>query len=508
MRGKLEWEPNDRLLVTATADYYRRDADCCVWTSAEVGPVPGAPEAAAAAVGIVAGPGNFKQNLNGDVFAKSRSYGTSVQVDYELGEFTLTSISAYRRWFTKDGLDSDSSPANLLDINFGILKQSQVSQELRITSPTGGFLDYVAGVYFFKSGVHSASTQIFPAVPLPFFYRLAVIDAETRNIAAFGQANFNISEDLRLIAGARVLNEKVDADKYRQDARMGLSDSATAGKDDDAFVWRLGAQYDVNDDIMAFATVTRGYKGGGYDTNIGVGGRRDVRREKPTTYELGLRTSWPAIRLTANATAFWSKVKDYQSAGRDPLTATYPIANGEAKTRGVEFGVMWRPLADADLAVLAGAAYVDSEWGSFANAPCFGGQTLAEGCIGGVQQDLTGARLPFSPMWQGNVAVRYATEVATDWRLTLDANASYRSKMLIAFPNNPRTEQEGYMLVDASIGVGPSSRRWKASCSRRICSTRTTGRPCSPRLSATRAASASIRSTRVRVVGVGLDFDF
>lgn len=509
VRGKLEWEPNDRLLVTATADYYRRQADCCLWTLAEVGPVPGAPEIAAVAAGITPGPDNFQQNINGDVFANGKSYGTSLQIDYELGEFTLTSISAYRRWFTKDGLDSDSSPANLLDVNFAFLKQSQVSQELRLASPTGGFIDYVAGFYFFKTGVHSASTQIFPAVPLPFFYRLAVIDAETRNIAAFGQANFNISDDLRLIAGARLLNEKVEAAKFRQDARFGLRDSSSAGKDDDALVWRLGAQYDVSDDIMAFATVTRGYKGGGYDTNIGVATLRDVRPEKPTAYELGLRTSWPDLRLVANATVFVSKVKDYQSAGRDPVTATYPISNGEAKSRGVEFEVLWRPLADADFTITAGGAYVDGEWGDFANAPCFGGQTLAEGCIGGVQQDLTGARLPFSPMWQGNLAIHYGTEIAPDWRLTVDTNTSYRTKMLIAFPNNPRTEQDAYAIFDASVGVGPSDGRWKASLfAKNLFDQDYRAAMFSTPFGSARSLSQFQVYESQRVVGVALDVDF
>jgi len=464
VRGKLEWEPSDALRATFTADYYKRRADCCLWTFAQIGGTPGVPEALGAAAGIVAGPDNFKQNVNGDVFANSQNYGTSLQVDYDLaGGFTLTSISAYRRWFTKDGLDSDSSPLNLLDVNFAQLKQNQVSQELRIASPTGGFVDYVAGLYYFQTGVHSASTQRFATVPLPFFSRLAVIDAETRNMAIFGQANINVSDDLRLIAGARVLNEKVEADKSRTDLRFGARDSASASKSDDAVVWRLGAQFDITDDAMAFATVTRGYKGGGYDTNIGVGTLRDVRPEKPTTYEFGVRTTWPQARLVANATVFFGKVKDYQSAGRDPLTATYPISNGEAKTRGVEFDIQARPFQGVDFTLIAGGAYVDAEWGDFPNAPCFGGQTLAEGCIGGVQQDLTGARLPFSPMWQGNIAGHYETPVDDQWRLTVDGNVSYRSDTLIAFPNNPRTEQDGYMIVDAAIGVGPQDRRWKAS---------------------------------------------
>ncbi|TAJ72163.1 MAG: TonB-dependent receptor [Phenylobacterium sp.] len=510
VRGKLEWEPSDALRATFTTDYYKRQADCCLWTFAVVGGAPGAPETLGAAAGIVAGPDNFKQNLDGDVFANGKSYGASLQVDYELGGgFTLTSISAYRRWFTRDGLDSDSSPLNLLNVNYADLKQNQVSQELRIASPTGGFIDYVAGLYYFRTGVHSASTQIFATVPLPFFARVAAIDAETRNMAAFGQANFNLSDDLRLIAGARLLNERVEADKSRFDPRLNLRDSASASKDKDALVWRLGAQYDLNQDVMAFATVTRGFKGGGYDTNIGVSTLRDVRPEKPTAYEIGLRTTWPDLRLVMNLTAFYEKVKDYQSAGRDPVTATYPISNGEAKSRGFEFDIQARPFRDVDFTLIAGGAYVDAEWGDFPNAPCFGGQTVAEGCIGGVQQDLTGARLPFSPMWQGNIAGHYETDVADTWRLTLDGNVSYRSDTLIAFPNNPRTEQKGYAIVDAAIGVGPQDRRWKASLfAKNLFDQDYRAAMFSTPFGHARSLSQFQVYESQRVVGVALDLDF
>src|SRR5262249_43392385 len=117
--------------------------------------------------------------------------------------------------------------------------------------------------------------------------------ASTDNYAVFGQANVNISEDFRLIVGGRYIHEKARAQKDRRDPVLNLFQTASAGKKDNALVWRLGAQYDVSDDIMAFATVSRGYKGGGYDTNIGIATLPEVFPEEPTSYEAGLRTSWP-----------------------------------------------------------------------------------------------------------------------------------------------------------------------------------------------------------------------
>ncbi|MGH6616817.1 TonB-dependent receptor [Sphingomonas sp.] len=474
-RGKLEYEPSSDLTITAIGDYFKRTSDCCIWTLAEVAGTPLAisPEGKALAAGIVPGRGNLEQNVDGDVFSNARSKGFSLQGDYRFGDgYTLTSITAWRAWQSHDGLDSDSSPDNLLNVNFTDFNQHQFSQELRLASPTGGTIDYVLGAYYFDSDVISRSTQVFTSVPFNFFSRRVRIAAETRNMAVFGQANINLAERFKLIAGARVVNERVHVDKDRFDPRNNVRDAASADKETTALVWRAGAQYDFNKDANVFATVTRGFKGGGFDTNIGNGILREVAPERPTNYELGLRTYWPEQRLTLNATFFYTRVSNYQTAGRDPIAQTYPIVSSQAKTRGVEFDVAWRPLDPTDLTLTLGGAYVDAEWGRFRNAPCFGGQTVGEGCellpgappgSAGIQQDLTGKPLPFSPHWQFNLGGSYGVALSDDLKLHFDLGASYRSEQLIAFPNNPRARQEGYTLVNAAIALAGKDDHWKLS---------------------------------------------
>ena len=463
VRGKLEIDPSERLRLTLIGDYWKRDAACCIWTLLRRGTVPSAIELVQLGAGIVPGPDNLKQDINGRVFSEAESYGASVQADYELGgDFTLTSITAYRRFLTHDGLDSDSTPLNLLDVNFANFKQSQVTQELRLTSPRGGFLDYVLGAFYFKGDVRSASIQLLPTVPAPFANKLVVNDASTTNIAAFGQANLNFTPRFRGIVGARVLQEKAEARKDRLDPLFHLNSTADASKTDRAAVWRFGLQYDLRPGAMAFATVTRGYKGGGFDTNITLPNLPDVGPERPTNYELGLRTAWPQQRLILNLTAFHTEVKGYQASARDagppPFTR---IFNGEATTKGGELEATWRPLAGADWTLVASAAYVDARWGDFANAPCFTGQTVAQGCVG-AKQNLTKAPLPLTPKWTGNIGSHYETEVS-GLKATFDLGANFRSKALMAFPNDPSTIQKGYTLVNAAVGLASPDRRWKVS---------------------------------------------
>jgi iron complex outermembrane receptor protein len=465
-RGKLALTPSDRLGIVLTADWWKRDAQCCIWTLRSTGgPPPSGPEQLSLLAGVVPGEDNLRQNIDGDVFSSTRSYGASMQVDYDLGAgYALTSTSAWRRWTDSDGLDSDSSPLNLLDVNSADFAQRQWTQELRLTSPVGGFVDYVAGLFYFDGDVTSVSTQRFPTVPLPFVNKVVRNEAGTRNAALFGQANLHLTDQFRFILGARALDEKTRASKARRDPLLQLTaPPVSASKSDSPILWRTGLQYDFTPDVMAFATATRGYKGGGYDTNIGIPTLPDVRPEKPTNYEVGLRTSWPQQRLVLNLTAFDTHVKDYQVAARDAALgpSVYRIGNGEAKSRGVELELTSRPFSAVDFTVLASAAYTDARWGSYPGASCYTGQTAAQGCVNGVQ-DLSDERVPYSPDWSGNLSSHFKTQAFNpSTALFFDLGVSYRSKMGIAFPNDPNTIADGLTLVNASIGFAAEDERWK-----------------------------------------------
>ena len=456
VRGKLKVETIPGLTLTAIGDYYKRDADCCIWT---IRNIPG--RTTIPGTNAPLGRDNLAQNIRAPLFSKNKSYGLSLQADYDLGgDYTLTSITAGRGFDNFDNNDADSTPTNILDVNSADFSQRQFTQELRLTSPKGGTIDYVVGAFYFNADVFSRSIQLIPPFPSPFLSKIVDNSASTRNMALFGQANLHISPQLQVIAGARLLNERARASKFRRDPVLRLTSFAEGEKEDTALLWRGGLQYDFSNDLMAFATITRGYKGGGYDTNIGLGILPDVRPERPTNIEVGFRGVFPDQRLTFNVTAFHTKVVDYQASARDagppPVTR---IFNGEAKTKGIEMDFAWRPLADTDWSIFGSGAYIDARWGDFANAPCYTGQTAATGCVGALQ-DLTGDRLPYSPRWSGSLATSYTVPLGGELGLTFDVGVNLRSNAIMAFPNDPATLQDGYALVNASVALAEGD-RWK-----------------------------------------------
>jgi iron complex outermembrane receptor protein len=463
VRGRLDLDPTEDIAVSLIADYWDRDADCCIFTLTRTANPPVALEAEQIAAGVRIRRGNMTQNIDGYAFSKVYSGGVSAQVDYTFNDHTLTSITGFRRWGSNDGVDLDSRPINIFNINDYFLRQKQFSQELRVASPKEQLIDYVVGLFYFDQTVDGEEgTQRNLASTAFLTNREYSTLGRTENMAAFGQANLNISDDFRLIAGARFLKENIRIRRIQTDFITNTTVLVGNRRSDDAFIWRLGAQYDLADDANVFATVTRGFKGGGFDSGPANNTARDVLPERPTNYEVGLRSQFRDAGVTFNLTGFWQNIKNLQVTGRDPNNVLnfFLLNAATARTRGVEWELSWRPSRDLDLTFDLAGSYTDAEFRRFPLAPCYRGQTAALGCVGGVQ-NLAGARLPYAEKWNVNLTTNLELPIGnTGLALLANAFAGYKSRANLGSVNDPNQINPGYPLVHLSLGVGDQDDRW------------------------------------------------
>ena len=466
LRGKLEFAPSSNFTSTLIADWWQRRADCCIWTLRRLGPTPNALELSQVTAGIVPSSLNNKQNVDGDVRSDVDSWGVSLDNEYELGGgYSISAITAFRSWHTIDGLDTDSQPVNIYDKNYADFDQRQVSQELRLTSPKGGTIDFVLGAFYFHQKVKSISYQDNLSSAAAYAGKAVTNNATTDNYAVFGQANINVSKQFRFIMGGRWVSETAYASKYRLDTRSLATQYAEAEKTDTGLLWRFGAQYDLSKDANVFATITRGFKGGGYDTGIGFPELRNVDPEKPTNTEIGIRTSWPDAGLTFNVTAFHQIVENYQISARAPGVASvyYLINAAKLRSNGIEVDFSWRPIRSTDFVITGSGMYNEAIFKSFPNAQCWAGQTVAQGCVGG-QQDISGTVLPHAPKWSGNLMMSYTGDLGSDgWKYHLNADLNYHSRAGQGFPISPWMYESGYALLNASIGISGKNDAWRVS---------------------------------------------
>ncbi|WP_374392963.1 TonB-dependent receptor [Sphingopyxis sp.] len=174
LRGQLLFEPTDALSVRLIADYTYRDEECCAATyvSAAVNPYignlnnPGIPASATTnnIVRVLADLGQplaafnqgYSRNISvtpGRSFAgKTKDYGFSGQIDYDLGGATLTSITAYREYRSSQAGDLDYGAVDILyraPSDDAYRQFHTFTQELRLQGEAfDGKLDWLVGGFY------------------------------------------------------------------------------------------------------------------------------------------------------------------------------------------------------------------------------------------------------------------------------------------------------------------------------------------------------------------------
>ncbi len=152
---------------------------------------------------LLGAPGfGFFTNLQDRPYQDYAYYGINAELNYDSSIGTFTLIPAWRK--TKG-----SSKWAVPSFNSGFIDETdtQFSLEARLASNNGTGLDYVVGGYYFDEKIEADNTynQEF-VLPLQEYVQT------TRSYALFGQLTYNISEDFRLVGGARYTNDKKDMD--------------------------------------------------------------------------------------------------------------------------------------------------------------------------------------------------------------------------------------------------------------------------------------------------------
>lgn len=430
----------------------------------------------------------------------------SVQIDKDLGDYTLTSITAYREWenieyregdFTSIAGDSTEpvfgAPFQLHDV--GPQTWRQFSQEVRIASPLGEKLDWQAGAFFWKmdsernftrdascqnnggqlnqaisnylsttQGISSPTeTQITDFIAAEnlscnandIVSATAYMHTEFVNWALFGDGKYHVSDDFRLLFGARYTNDEIDFTHTRvsndQYGRRGVgvrpateNTDFSGGTDNTNTSFKLGAQYDINDNSMVYTTWSQGYKGPGFNVfyNMAEQDTAPIAEETNDAYEIGYK--YASHDFMFNAAIFKTEIEGFQANNFDNssgVTLTRLTNAGNVSTQGFEFDFVWQ--ASENLTLSGGVAKVDAEIDEFF---C----PVGENCT-----DRSGLDVPFSPDLKYSLATEYVTEL-DGMNIIWNASYVYTDEQVATLPSNtgefsPAVLLPDYALLNASV---------------------------------------------------------
>ena len=490
-RLKYRWQATEDLDLNFTGEWNSHDENGQGYTLRFFDPANFTPRNGGAAVeayelahGTVPSDHNlYARGPDIPYFDKGHTGAYTGQGDYSLGNGTLSAIVSYRTIYSSDEYLNDTTDSvyntyfqNLVTVNY-----DQLSEELRYASPASERLRYVVGLFNFRMKLRSdIGFGLTPVPGLPVNDN-AETDLTNRNYAGFGEATFDITPELHLIAGLRHSTDSLDAAYDRTVLSVPnlitspggpfapLTASTSTTYQD--LSWRTGLQYQFIPEAMLYFTVSRGYKGPGISYGIGSSAAQlaatnngIVKPEIAHNFELGVKTQWLDRRLTVNLALYNEIFDDFQTSVFVPSLNTFQTQNaGQAKTTGVDLDASW--LITHDVSVTANVTYDNARYTDFKNAQCYGAtgtQTPAEGCVNS-QQNLDGHRLANTPVATANLSARYEHPLSDIWSGFLLANYSYRSGVVFSTIGDPLTAQGGYGLVNLTAGVNTADNKWGVS---------------------------------------------
>jgi iron complex outermembrane receptor protein len=415
--------------------------------------------------------------------------GASVRLQWSGPEgMQLTSITAYRDVQVEIAQDLYSSPYFYGNVAQDI-DWKQYSQEFQLNGDAANKrLQYVAGLFYSRED----ATQLFP-VNLMIVNFLSGGEVKNDSYAAFGQLTFDVTDKLSTTLGMRYTR---DVRRFNPGLQKLVSyepaptipipgfvnviDGAfgppgtpifPAGwykRTSNAATPMANVSYRFTPDVMGYATVSKGFKGGGFtmryfppvqpapgtdpDDIISYAGP-----EKALSYEVGLKSEWFDRRLRLNVAAFYTKYEDIQVTyvvdpdGDGPIGQFVPVlANaGTADMKGLELEVTAAPTEW--LRIDGSFGYIDAEYTRFsadalANFP-----------------NAINLRLQNTPETTANVGVTLVAFDNQRGRLFARADYSHRSSQYKEFSNDPALFQRGYGILGASVTYVTPGKNWEVA---------------------------------------------
>lgn len=430
--------------------------------------------------------------------------GLYSNIDYSFDFGTLTSVTGWRKQTSRlpnsyagvTAVAPDGDRLSVFDASRDDDRKT-FQQEVRFASDLKGPFDFVAGAFYQRDTVDFCVSQILGFLdlvvgPLPFGnwndtpYILCNAQ-KAKSTAVFAEGNYLVTDKLTLTAGIRqtwdnkvwhgrqqvfipmlnggfdptlTIDEPLDASVYNFPAGV-----ITLNDKSKKLTYRFSAGYQATNNIFLYATHATGYKGGGFNDQIGgfapFGTDLDAFREaaratKPETassYEAGVKADLLDRRLRTNLTAFYVKYEDLQKQLNVPLIVngqpnqvTIFVNAASATVKGLEAELTARPVDNLTLRGILG--YQDAKYDKY-TAPNAG-------------YDLATSPLDRAPKWQWTLAGNYVVPLARH-RLVFDGSIAHVSRNLFT---QSITDPEGNTflnartLVDASVTLADIGNRY------------------------------------------------
>jgi len=473
VRGQLMWSPTPQLDLRLIAGYVDEKDD---QGESDVFLAPGAGSTAVAGLFQRLGvapvcPDNVPRNRTTCSVATNkldlRTGDLTLVGEYRLGGgWLLTSVTG---WDAYEALRSDDDVVQLFaPILFyrDSERGESIQEELRVTSANSEPLSWLGGIHYYANrydrgrdgkrpmfgptgslAYNSVWPTLLRGIPLELPNQEGLHDSQldTNYLAVFGQVSWALTERLSLTTGMRWQSERKEASINNSVTVPGVSLISTTltpavspggapvngaiDRETHNVDWSVTPQFQFSEHAMAYITVARGSKSGGFNTGFGNAplAAREFKDESIRHYELGSKVTLADGRMRISTAAFFTEYHDYQDAAF--LSAQFSVGNaGQVDLSGFELEgeaqLSDRLMTDFSL------SYADLQYKRNTTGMCYPGRP-PDGSLPGTC-DLRGEHPIDAPLWTTQVGLQYAVPARwggffsrLDWQWTDEYNTSF-----------------------------------------------------------------------------------
>lgn len=414
---------------------------------------------------FVSQPDRFRGSYSPEIRYHQSYYGFTGTGEWNISDaVTLTSITDYQHLSNHYVSDIDATPNRIFNYGIDVKSSKQFSQELRLSGETDS-LKWVGGFYYLSIDHHILNTT--DLYNHPGFGILLPADyvQHTRSYALFGQIDWEFAPQFTLSLGLRGLHDKktmhndstcisnpvappdlcdiLGSVVFPGALAFNRTFDGTMKKTD--WSGRAVLQYKPSESTMIYGGVTRGTKGGGYNS----GGAEfypfsavAFKPETLTSYEAGIKATTPDRVFGIDGSFFYYDYKNYQSYSVS-TDGGLRVLNVDATIKGIELALNLQPVNGLSLNVAG--AWLDAKQ---KNVP------LPTGGFHDFQ-------VPDAPKWSFNAELRYATRLGNrDDELAMQLNAVYVSDRSISAIDFPDQHMPSYHRFDARITYTLPGNNW------------------------------------------------
>jgi len=389
--------------------------------------------------------------------------GWSLTAEYFINDFwSFKSVTAARENYSPTNIDFDNTPLQIFDVP-AIYDDEQFSQEFQLNY-SGENLTLASGLYYFDS----ESCGQYDAI---IFQSLTAEKSGCNNsesYAVYAQGSYNFTEKLSFTLGARYTEEEKTANvndnlhasiEYPESGwvpgyirgDLPVTEVLNGNKTWSRFTPKVGVEYQVDDDMMVFASYSQGFKSGTFNPRASTN-EPAVNPEIVDSVEIGIKSEWfDQLRVNATVFALEHKDRQYKSvvANEDPAVLDSRLGNiGQSEAIGVELEVQYAATEELNFNFALG--YIDTEF------------TEVLSWNGTDYDDLSDTyTVSNTPDTTANFGVTYDIETSIGF-FVANANYYYRGEYDLVEVGNILT-QDAYGLVNLGVNWYSNDGDWTAA---------------------------------------------